>query len=332
MKNRKVRLSTKPSLILSQKNKRIAISLGDPLGIGPEIIKKCSLLYQPQFPVAIIGNSRFFAKEQIPEIQNIQLANQPGFYFLPVDDPAISPDPSFAFVKYGVQLALNHQIHALVTAPITKTDWAQAGAPHAGHTEFLAESTESKKVSMFFWSPSLKVSLFTIHIPLKQIFRFIKKSRIIAHIRQLHAELQRLFHHPFNFLISGLNPHAGENGLLGREEIQEIIPAIRVLENEMSIQGPFPPDIIFRLAQSNPNQVVLSWYHDQGLIPFKLLHFHNGVNLTLGLPFIRTSPDHGSARDIAGKDSANPQSLIQALRLAEDLVALMLPPFDFPSL
>jgi 4-hydroxythreonine-4-phosphate dehydrogenase len=177
---------------------------------------------------------------------------------------------------------------------------------------------------MFFWSGDLKVSLFTIHIPLKEIFKYIKKRKIIRFIRSLDQKLQNLFKQKFTFLISGLNPHAGEEGFLGREEIDEIIPALEALkekkgEEEVKTAGPFPPDIVFLKAREIKDSVVLSWYHDQGLIPFKLLNIHAGVNMTLGLPYVRTSPDHGTAYDIAGKNIANPASMTAAIKLAEKL-------------
>ncbi len=180
---------------------------------------------------------------------------------------------------------------------------------------------------MFFWSENLKVSLFTIHIPLKKVFGAIKKREIKRFIRSLDRELQKWFNQKFTFLISGLNPHAGEEGFLGQEEIEEIIPALKSLEaegerqseNRIHIEGPFPPDVVFLKAMGKKNTVVVSWYHDQGLIPFKLLNIHSGVNLTLGLPYIRTSPVHGTAYDIAGKNIANPSSMTAAIKLAEEL-------------
>jgi 4-hydroxythreonine-4-phosphate dehydrogenase len=134
------------------------------------------------------------------------------------------------------------------------------------------------------------------------------------------SELSRLFSRDFTFLVSGLNPHAGEEGHLGTEEIDEIIPAIRELKSEIIIYGPFPPDITFLKAKDIKDAVVISWYHDQALIPFKLLNIQSGVNLTLGLPYVRTSPDHGTAYDIAGKGIANPSSMKEAIRLAELLI------------
>jgi len=175
---------------------------------------------------------------------------------------------------------------------------------------------------MFFWSEDLKVALYTIHIPLKDVFQHIALEKITYFIRFIDGELYRLFKKRFRFLVSGLNPHAGEDGFMGKEEKGVIIPAIQALKPAINIDGPYPPDTVFLKARDMENSVVISWYHDQGLIAFKLLNIHSGVNVTLGLPYIRTSPDHGTAFDIAGKGIANPSSMKQAIRLAERLVSV----------
>jgi 4-hydroxythreonine-4-phosphate dehydrogenase len=231
-------------------------------------------------------------------------------------------EPSYRFVRTGIDLALEKKIHALVTAPVSKEKWLRAGIPYQGHTRLLAETAGVKNHSMFFWSDDLKVALFTIHIPLKDIFGYIRREKITGFIRFVDDQLTRLFKKKFHFLVSGLNPHAGEDGFMGREEVEEIIPALETLKagTGIRIDGPFPPDTIFLKARDTEDSVVISWYHDQGLIAFKLLNIHSGVNMTLGLPYIRTSPDHGTAFDIAGKDIANPSSMLQAIRLAEFLV------------
>ncbi len=217
-------------------------------------------------------------------------------------------------------LALAGQVQALVTAPISKEKWLRAGIPYSGHTDFLARSAGVSRYGMLFWSPRLKVALYTIHLPLRDIFPAIRKEKIAAYLLFLDAELQRLFKKKFRYFISGLNPHAGENGYLGKEEISEIAPALESLRGRVQVEGIFPPDTVFIAAQRSPNAVVVAWYHDQGLIPFKLLSFRSGVNLTLGLPYIRTSPDHGTAGDIAGRGIADVGSMNAAIRLAERLI------------
>ncbi|MDQ1352934.1 MAG: 4-hydroxythreonine-4-phosphate dehydrogenase PdxA [Acidobacteriota bacterium] len=303
-------------------NKRTAVTLGDPEGIGPEIVYQSLRDYSPAHPMIIIGSREFYQDKTIPLINAVEeIENRDkGIYFYHVDAPA-SSDASFTYVETGIQWALDKKISALVTAPISKEKWLKAGIPYRGHTELLAQTAGVKEHAMFFWSRNLKVVLFSIHIPLKSIFERLKKNEIIRFIRFAASELSRLFSRDFTFLVSGLNPHAGENGFLGNEEIDEIIPAIETLKPEINIDGPFPPDVIFLKAKEMKDAVVISWYHDQGLIAFKLLNIHRGVNVTLGLPYIRTSPDHGTAYDIAGKGIANPASMKQAIRLAELLIS-----------
>jgi 4-hydroxythreonine-4-phosphate dehydrogenase len=167
----------------------------------------------------------------------------------------------------------------------------------------------------------MRVVLYTAHLPLKQVMRRVEMRGIESFIRVVDGELSRLFAKKFHFYVCGLNPHAGEEGYIGREEEEAIRPAIEAVQDEVKISGPYPADTVFQTVQDDPDSVVLAWYHDQGLIPFKLNHMHSGVNLTLGLPFVRTSPDHGTAYDIAGKGIANPASMMAAIRLADDLIA-----------
>lgn len=314
-------------------NKRIAITIGDPEGIGPEIVYRSLRDYTPTYPVVIIGSREFYEDKIIPTVRTVEEVQNKGLFFYHTGPPILAPtsgnqnnscnrgDISFSYVQTGIQWALGKKIAALVTAPISKEKWLKAGIPYRGHTELLVQTSRIKDHAMFFWSDDLKVVLFSVHIPLKEIFKRIKKNKIIHFIRFVAAELSRLFSKEFTFLVSGLNPHAGENGFLGNEEIDEIIPALDVLKEEMNIYGPFPPDIIFLKAKEMKDTVVISWYHDQGLIAFKLLNIHKGVNLTLGLPYIRTSPDHGTAYDIAGKGIADPSSMKEAIRLAEFLIS-----------
>ena len=322
-------------------NKRIAITLGDPEGIGPEIVYRSLRDYIPSYPVVIIGSREIYEDKTIPSIRTLEEieGKDKGLFFYHIGLPTFIPAPnsgnlnnnltnltnvteaSFSYVQTGIQWALEKKIAALVTAPISKEKWLRAGIPYRGHTELLAQTARVKDHAMVFWSDDLKVALFSVHIPLKEIFKRIKKNKIIHFIRFVNIELSRLFSKDFTFLVSGLNPHAGEDGFLGKEEIDEIIPAINVLKEEINIYGPFPPDVIFLKAKEMKDTIVVSWYHDQGLIAFKLLNIHKGVNLTIGLPYIRTSPDHGTAYDIAGKGIADPSSMKEAIRLAEFLIS-----------
>jgi len=281
-----------------------------------------------KYSIVIIGNINdynwkknhiFFQNNVISDINDVKTK---GVYFLNVDKKDIVTDPSFEYVKKGIEFALKKKVHAIVTAPISKEKWLKAGIKYKGHTEFLVKSSEVNDYSMFFFSDDLKVALFTTHIPLREIFSCVRKDKIIKFIKFVDLELYKLFSKKVTFLISGLNPHAGENGFLGTEEIDEIIPAIEELKHEIDIKGIFPPDVVFLKAKDIKDSVVISWYHDQGLIPFKLLNIHSGVNITLGLPYIRTSPDHGTAYDIAGKGIADPSSMKEAIKLAEQLLTI----------
>ena len=316
-KKRKKRLNNRKT----KKNKRIAITLGDAAGIGPEVIYKSLQDHVPSFAVVIIGSINDYEDKSVRLINRPEETGEKGIYFYHIDQSLIEKDASYEYVKTGINWALENKIQALVTAPISKEKWLKKGITEKGHTELLVRTADVDQHAMFFWSENLKVVLFTIHIPLKKIFEYIKKDAIIRFIRFVSSELSQLFSREFIFLVSGLNPHSGEKGFLGNEEIDEIIPAIEVLRSEIDIHGPFPPDIIFLRAKDIKDAVVISWYHDQGLIPFKLLSIHSGVNLTLGLPYVRTSPGHGTAYDIAGKGIANPSSMREAIRLAEFLIS-----------
>ena len=174
---------------------------------------------------------------------------------------------------------------------------------------------------MAFWATGMRVVLYTTHLPLGDVTRNVNRESIESFVRLVDAELSRLFKKKFHFYVCGLNPHAGEDGHIGREEEDVIRPAIEAVRPQVNISGPHPADTVFLTARDDADAVVLAWYHDQGLIPFKMQHLHTGVNITLGLPFIRTSPDHGTAYDIAGKGMANPASMMAAITLADDLIA-----------
>jgi len=223
---------------------------------------------------------------------------------------------SFSAFEKAVRDAEDQKIEALVTAPIAKRSWQMAGIPWAGHTDYLHRL--QPRAIMFFWSPGLKVALFTHHIPLRDVISHIKRTELSDFFITLHRNLTQVGFSPSSYLVCGLNPHAGEGGLLGREEEEEIIPALLTgRESGLPLEGPHPPDVIFRLARARNSAVVIALYHDQGLIPFKLEAFEKGVNVTLGLRFVRTSPDHGTAFDIAGKGTADPESMVQAIILAD---------------
>ncbi len=305
---------------LASQNKVIAVTIGDPQGIGPEIVQKSLAAYTPHGGLVIVGSRRFFPVAGMADFTSGAALANGETVFLDVDRASMAGDISFAFVQRAVQLALSGQVQAVVTAPINKNKWLHGGVPYRGHTDYFKTITAGPSPAMFFWSAPLKVALFTHHIPLREVFTRINREKITAFVRLVAGELKRLFAHEFIFYFSGLNPHAGENGFLGREEEETLIPALTELQGEISVAGLFPPDVVFNKARAVKDAVVIAWTHDQGLIPFKLLHAGSGVQLTLGLPFIRTSPVHGTAYDIAGKGIADHASMLAAMQLAESLL------------
>jgi len=297
----------------------IVITPGDPAGIGPEVARKAIVAAPPRHPTVLLGRIGEGPVAGLPQVHSPAEALACPLSYLPLADEA--PEPSFAAVRTAVAWALAGQAGAVVTAPISKETWRRASLPDNGHTDYLARTCGTPRTAMMFWSAGLKVLLFSIHIPLREVAPALSSPEIVSFLRFADHELRRLFHHPFRFLVAGLNPHAGEGGYLGSEEREIIAPALEAVADQIEVAGPLPPDAVFLQAQrEGPDTVVLCWYHDQGLIPFKLLCRDRGVNLTLGLPFIRTSPDHGTARDIAGQGIADPGSMIAALNLADSLL------------
>jgi 4-hydroxythreonine-4-phosphate dehydrogenase len=317
---------------------KIGITLGDPGGIGPEIVLKAlsSKTSLPKTSFIIFGSSLLVEEEKLAlglelDIQPFDKAKEtiyPSLSLLEVENPLKtvkkgSPtkengQASFLFFKKAFEEAKTGTMQALVTAPVSKQSWKLAGLKWLGHTDFLSQVYP--QATMAFWSERIKVALFTHHLPLKTALEKIKKEGLLDFFLLLHQHTERIQPEAFQFLVAGMNPHAGEEGLFGSEEEEEIIPAIdHAKKKGMRISGPFPPDVVFRKALNQPDKIVIALYHDQGLIPFKLEAFEKGVNTTLGLPFIRTSPDHGTAFDIADKTVANPESMVEAIKLAYEL-------------
>ena len=312
---------------------RIGISLGDPGGIGPEIINKAissqlaldDAVYIVYAPESIIKKDFINIQGQKePANRKADAGSSPGLYFHEIEEvgKVIPGGPSGESGRLSYQsfsLALEDvrqgRTDALVTAPISKHSWSLAGIPWAGHTDYLQHLYP--EAMMTFWSRNLKVALLTHHIPLKEAVKAVTKDNLYTFIRLLDQNLTSMEFGPRRILIAGLNPHAGEEGLLGTEEKTAILPAIDMARKQgIAAEGPFPPDTVFRMARGEEKAFVVGLYHDQGLIAFKWEAFEEGVNATLGLPFLRTSPDHGTAFDIAGHGCANPTSMIQSLKLA----------------
>lgn len=220
-------------------------------------------------------------------------------------------------VVKGVRLALQGKVAALVTAPINKEGIHQAGYRFQGHTDFLAHLTGTDDYAMMLIGGSIRVVLVTVHVPLSQVSSLLDSGDIARKIRLAHKAMLKLKIAEPKIAVAGLNPHAGEAGAFGREEIEIIKPAVALCRGEgINVEGPLPPDTLFYKLHHGYYDVAVTMYHDQGLIPLKMLAFETGVNVTLGIPIVRTSPDHGTAYDIAGKGMADPKSMIEAIKLA----------------
>ncbi len=328
--------------------KPLALTLGEPAGIGPDITiaawQRRQELKLPAF--YLLGDAAFVAARAKAlgadiEIAEVDCAEAPAAFAdrLPVvatGERATAapgrPDGSsaktaLASIRQAVDDVRAGRAAAVVTNPIAKSVLYRAGFRHPGHTEFLAElaaeNGRAPQPVMMLWSPRLAVVPVTIHVSLRDALDQLSSELIVATVRIVAAELKSRFGiaRPRS-AVSGLNPHAGEDGSLGHEEQTIVMPAIKVLRNEgIEARGPLPADTMFHDAARATYDCAVCMYHDQALIPIKTVAFDDAVNVTLGLPFIRTSPDHGTAFDIAGTGKANPASLIAALELASRMAA-----------
>lgn len=290
----------------------IVITTGDPAGIGPEVIIKSLLqLERTKTNFLILGQANQFTvlTKKLPQVTVI--------------DPFVKsrfPEGmlSFKWVEYAIDLAKQRKVRAMVTGPISKEKWHEAGIKFAGHTELLAEKAGTKNYAMAFYSRQLKVVLGTIHLPLQKVASAISTASIFQKIVLANDFCRRFGILKARLAVCGLNPHAGENGLMGTEEKTIIKPAVeRAAAQGLNVTGPLPADTVFyETVKLKKYDVVVSMYHDQALGPLKMLAFDKAVNVTLGLPFVRTSPDHGTAFNIAGKGIGNPQSMLEAIKLA----------------
>jgi len=282
----------------------IGITLGDPAGVGPEVVR--AALADPSLPAD-------FDYEVIRDTNDFV----PGF---PTKESALH---ALAALEEGTQMALRGEIAALVTGPVSKKALHDVGFDFPGQTEFFAHRSSVENFAMCLTGGKITVALVTAHIPLRQVADELAESEIIR-VGLLLADFlaQRGVMHP-RIAVAGLNPHAGESGDLGREELELIGPAVEILQRnhpERAIfSGPHSPDTLFHQVVNGSHDGVLCMYHDQGLIPLKLHAFDRGVNVTLGLPFTRTSPDHGTAFDLAGKRLASAESMKAAIKLAVQL-------------
>jgi 4-hydroxythreonine-4-phosphate dehydrogenase len=282
---------------------RIGITVGDPAGIGPEIARKASgdaavravcepVLYGPADPGALAA----FERGKVS---------------------AAAGRAAYDAIIRAVADAREGVLAAVVTAPINKEAFAEAGLPWRGHTDLLAELTGAPRVAMMFYAEALRVVLATVHIPIAEVPRALTRKAMEGVIELTASELPRFGYASPRIAVAGLNPHAGEHGVIGREDDEVLRPAVEAMRARgVRVDGPFPADTVFVRAVRGEFDVVIACYHDQGLIPVKLLAFGKAVNVTLGLPIVRTSVDHGTAFDIAGREIADPSSLIEAVKLA----------------
>jgi 4-hydroxythreonine-4-phosphate dehydrogenase len=289
----------------------IALTSGEPAGIGPEL---CVRLAAERFPARLVAIGDRALLAGFPEIEHVPLAQPrvPGRL-----DPANSRYV-LAVLERALAGCLSGEYHAMVTAPVQKSVINDAGIAFTGHTEFLAEQAHADHVVMMLVGGGLRVALATTHLPLSEVPRTITRDLIIKSLRVLDRDLRSRFRiQKPRILVAGLNPHSGESGHLGREDLEIITPAIKA--SGVDASGPIPADTLFVPDRLKQADAVLAMYHDQGLPVLKYASFGRGVNVTLGLPFVRTSVDHGTALDLAGTGTADPGSLIEAVKLAIEL-------------
>jgi 4-hydroxythreonine-4-phosphate dehydrogenase len=324
---------------------RITITMGDPAGIGPEIILKAMLrddVYQVCKPLVLgdinvlgmvsknLGPLSFHTIKSPSEVTGkpglvdvISVSNLKEGSYIPGRPTVHGGKAMVDYIKKAVDFNKDGQVSAMVTCPINKELMHKAGYRFDGHTELLAKLTNKKNYGMMLASERLRVSLVTIHCALREVPQRLNEDLILRTIKLTYRALEEDFaiKRPY-VAVAGLNPHAGEAGLFGLEDKEIIQPAVDEAKKDgLLVDGPFPADTIFYHASNGKFDAVVAMYHDQGLIPVKLLNFSDSVNITLGLPIVRTSVDHGTAYDIAGKGIADPSSLIAAIRMAAEIAS-----------
>ncbi|TKK17848.1 4-phospho-D-threonate 3-dehydrogenase [Enterobacter cancerogenus] len=323
--------------------KIIAVTMGDPAGIGPEIIIKAlsegALSGAPTIVVGCAATLRRVMAMKITPQAELRIINTvaearfaPGVINI-LDEPLAEPDAlqpgkvqavagdlAYRCVKRAAELALAGEVHAIATAPLNKEAMHTAGHMYPGHTELLAKLTNSKDYAMVLYTDKLKVIHVSTHIALRKFLDTLTQTRIETVIGIANTFLKRVGYKTPRIAVAGVNPHAGENGLFGDEEINIVTPAVKAMQAKgAEVFGPCPPDTVFLQCNEGLYDMVVAMYHDQGHIPLKLLGFHDGVNITAGLPFIRTSADHGTAFDIAWTGKAKSDSMAISIQLAMQL-------------
>lgn len=319
----------------------IGITLGDPCGVGAEVVAKAvaSLINSDNERYLIIGDPGLFklaceqSKINIPFSTDISSVERVIVYN-PLQKPIKNLNPgnheaavaAMEWLKFGAIQCLEGKLEALVTAPVNKESIINAGFDFVGQTEFLSNLANAKKTAMMLLGADdrerwIRVVLATTHVPIKKLSESLTREKVELAIEMAAVAGKALEIKDAKIGVCGLNPHAGEGGKIGDEEIHVIKPAIEKMSSRgINVQGPFAADALFYHHYSGKYDIVVAMYHDQGLAPLKMVAFENGINWTVGLPFVRTSPDHGTAYDIAWKNAANPSSTIAAIKLAKKLV------------
>ncbi len=317
----------------------LAVPMGDPNGIGPEIVVKavddpktrtfCRPLIAGdawclEKAVELCGSSLKIKVVSGPEayvdepgqLNLIDLKHQGVDKLIPGRVEALAGQCAADYIEKCVELAISEQVDGIATTPINKEAWRAAGIPHIGHTEMLADLTRTRDPLTLFETRGLRVFFLTRHVSLRQACELVTKELVTHMIRKCHNALKQLNIQDGTLAVAGLNPHSGEHGLFGDEEVTAVAPAVEICREEgLSVVGPVSADSVFYQARQGRYTAVLSLYHDQGHIATKTLDFERTIALTLGLPFLRSSVDHGTAFDIAGKGIASPVSMIEAMRL-----------------
>ncbi len=324
-------------------SKIIAVTMGDPAGIGPEIIIKSLVAGALSgAPAVVVGCVQTLRRIQVlnvvPHVELNVIDRPADARFAPgiinvIDEPLDNPqalqpgkvqaqsgDLAFRCVKRATELAMAGEVYAIATAPLNKEALHSAGHLYPGHTELLAKLTNSRDYAMVLYTDKLKVIHVSTHIALRKFLDTLSRERVETVIAMADTFLKRVgFTHP-RIAVAGVNPHAGENGLFGDEEINIVMPSVEAMRAKgIDVYGPCPPDTVYLQAYEGQYDMVVAMYHDQGHIPLKLLGFYDGVNITAGLPFIRTSADHGTAFDIAWTGKAKSESMTISIKLAMQL-------------
>ena len=312
---------------------RILLTIGDPNGIGPEILLKIFSTKKntSEFDLHVVGSKsildQYANRLKLPKINAgkvIDIADGKKFHTNPGKIDSLAGKLSGTAIKKAIELCLTEEFDAMVTLPISKEAFNKAGYHYPGHTEMLADLAGDGSTAMIMYSQGLILSLITVHIPLSYVSKALSKKLIIQKTIIINNSLVKDFRikHP-KIGVLALNPHAGDGGMLGTTEIDKIIPSIKGLKDAgFNVEGPFPADGYFASGMYKKFDATIAMYHDQGLIPFKMISKNKGVNYTGGISLIRTSPNHGTGFDIAGKGIADPNSTLEAIKLADKLTKI----------